>query len=244
MQLHNGVQSCSDRGRPLWSDQHQGLSRWMHGANMFWKQRWHGRTVEVQGKSLHKQVLTTILCLCSQATQLKLHEKMYDVVNLKPPFFFFSLCFLPLETSSLQEVSEPNRASIYRSLTINISKEMMCYSDFPIPADYPNYMHHSKILTYFRMYAEHFKLMQYIRFQVTESTWAERSGSFSVLLQFKTIPTNQSTMCILDLSEERETGTRLFTHRKMGSSDWENRWTAGEACLWCSHLLHWPLHLP
>lgn len=138
-------------------------------ANMFWKQRWHGWTVEVQRKSLHKQVLTTILRLCSQATQLKLHEKIYDV-NLKPPFFFFHYVFLPLETSSLQEVSEPNRASIYRSLTIKVSKEMMCYSDFPIPAGYPNYMHHSKILTYFRMYAEHFKLMQYIRFQVTEST--------------------------------------------------------------------------
>lgn len=64
-------------------------------------------------------------------------------------------------------MSEPNRASIYRSLTINISKEMMCYSDFPIPADYPNYMHHSKILKYFRMYAEHFKLLQHIHFQVT-----------------------------------------------------------------------------
>lgn len=67
----------------------------------------------------------------------------------------------------LQEVSEPNRASIYRSLTINISKEMMCYSDFPIPADYPNYMHHSKIIEYFRMYASHFKLLQHVRFQVT-----------------------------------------------------------------------------
>lgn len=65
-----------------------------------------------------------------------------------------------------QEVSEPNRASIYRSLTINISKEMMCYSDFPISADYPNYMHHSKILKYFRQYAEHFKLLQRIHFQV------------------------------------------------------------------------------
>ncbi|XP_068508275.1 flavin-containing monooxygenase 5 isoform X1 [Syngnathus scovelli] len=64
-----------------------------------------------------------------------------------------------------KEVSEPNRASIYRSLTINISKEMMCYSDFPIPADFPNYMHHSKILKYFRMYADHFKLLQHIRFQ-------------------------------------------------------------------------------
>ncbi|XP_028301281.1 dimethylaniline monooxygenase [N-oxide-forming] 5-like [Gouania willdenowi] len=66
-----------------------------------------------------------------------------------------------------KEVSEPNRASIYRSLTINISKELMCYSDFPIPSDYPNYMHHSKILKYFRMYAEHFKLLQHIRFQTS-----------------------------------------------------------------------------
>ncbi|XP_038162850.1 flavin-containing monooxygenase 5-like [Cyprinodon tularosa] len=66
-----------------------------------------------------------------------------------------------------KEVSEPNRASIYRSLTINIWKEMMCYSDFPIPADYPNYMHHSKILKYFRMYADHFKLLQHIRFQTS-----------------------------------------------------------------------------
>ncbi|XP_059196505.1 flavin-containing monooxygenase 5-like [Centropristis striata] len=73
-----------------------------------------------------------------------------------------------------KEVSEPNRASIYRSLTINISKEMMCYSDFPIPADYPNYMHHSKILTYFRMYAEHFKLLQCIRFQTSVKSVRQR----------------------------------------------------------------------
>ena len=83
------------------------------------------------------------------------------LVNLLIFSVFFHLKHL------LQEVSEPNRASIYRSLTINISKEMMCYSDFPIPADYPNYMHHSKILKYFRMYAEHFKVLQHIRFQVT-----------------------------------------------------------------------------
>lgn len=85
-------------------------------------------------------------------------------------FAVVNLNRLPFETSSLQEVSEPNRASIYRSLTINISKEMMCYSDFPIPADYPNYMHHSKILKYFRMYAEHFKLLKHIRYQVTNFT--------------------------------------------------------------------------
>ncbi|XP_039896355.1 flavin-containing monooxygenase 5-like [Simochromis diagramma] len=73
-----------------------------------------------------------------------------------------------------KEVSEPNRASIYRSLTINVWKEMMCYSDYPIPADYPNYMHHSKILNYFRMYADHFKLLQYIRFQTKVKSVKQR----------------------------------------------------------------------
>ncbi|CAL8309172.1 unnamed protein product [Lota lota] len=89
-----------------------------------------------------------------------------------------------------KEVSEPNRASIYRSLTINISKEMMCYSDFPIPADYPNYMHHSKILKYFRMYAEHFKLLEQIRYQTTVKSVKQRpdysrSGQWEVLTQSK-----------------------------------------------------------
>uniref|UniRef100_A0A8C2ZG20 Flavin-containing monooxygenase n=1 Tax=Cyclopterus lumpus TaxID=8103 RepID=A0A8C2ZG20_CYCLU len=87
-----------------------------------------------------------------------------------------------------KEVSEPNRASIYRSLTINISKEMMCYSDFPIPADYPNYMHHSKILTYFRMYAEHFKLLQHIRFKTSVKNIKQRpdfshSGEWEVVTE-------------------------------------------------------------
>ncbi|KAM7388517.1 hypothetical protein PAMP_024687 [Pampus punctatissimus] len=90
----------------------------------------------------------------------------------------------------LKEVSEPNRASIYRSLTINISKEMMCYSDFPIPADYPNYMHHSKILTYFRMYADHFKLLQHIRFQTSVKSVKQRPD-FSRTGQWEVVTENR-----------------------------------------------------
>ncbi|XP_046893260.1 flavin-containing monooxygenase 5-like [Hypomesus transpacificus] len=85
-----------------------------------------------------------------------------------------------------KEVSEPKRANIYRSLTINTSKEMICFSDFPIPADYPNYMHHSRILQYFRLYAETFKLLQRIRFQTTvrsvrQSSNFSRSGQWEVV---------------------------------------------------------------
>ncbi|CAL8254759.1 unnamed protein product [Merluccius merluccius] len=66
-----------------------------------------------------------------------------------------------------KENPEPDRASIYPSVIINTSKEMMCFSDFPIPAEYPNFMHNSIIMDYFRLYAEHFQLTKYVRFKTT-----------------------------------------------------------------------------
>ncbi|XP_065113419.1 flavin-containing monooxygenase 5-like [Paramisgurnus dabryanus] len=64
-----------------------------------------------------------------------------------------------------KENPDPERASIYQSLIINTSKEIMCYSDFPIPAHFPNYMHNSLVMDYFRMYTERFQLTRHIRFQ-------------------------------------------------------------------------------
>uniref|UniRef100_A0A8C4IY52 Flavin-containing monooxygenase n=1 Tax=Dromaius novaehollandiae TaxID=8790 RepID=A0A8C4IY52_DRONO len=69
-----------------------------------------------------------------------------------------------------EEHPEEGRASIYKSVIINTSKEMMCFSDFPIPDDFPNYMHNSQIMEYFRMYAQHFDLLRHIRFEVFLST--------------------------------------------------------------------------
>lgn len=66
----------------------------------------------------------------------------------------------------LQETSEPGRASIYRSLVSNTSKEMMCFSDFPMPAHFPNYLHNSQLLRYLHLFAERFRLFPHIRFQV------------------------------------------------------------------------------
>ncbi|XP_053101621.1 flavin-containing monooxygenase 5-like isoform X2 [Hemicordylus capensis] len=73
-----------------------------------------------------------------------------------------------------KEVPEEDRASIYKSVIINTSKEMMCFSDFPIPDDYPNYMHNAKIMDYFRMYAKHFDLLKYIRFRTKVCSVARR----------------------------------------------------------------------
>jgi dimethylaniline monooxygenase (N-oxide forming) len=49
-----------------------------------------------------------------------------------------------------------------RSTTINSSKEMMSYSDFPVPDEFPNFMHNSKVLEYFYMYMKHFGLEKYV----------------------------------------------------------------------------------
>ncbi|RXM95373.1 Dimethylaniline monooxygenase [N-oxide-forming] 5 [Acipenser ruthenus] len=85
-----------------------------------------------------------------------------------------------------KEEAEAERASIYHSVIINTSKEMMCYSDFPIPDHFPNYMHNSRILEYFRMYAQHFDLTRHVRFQtavrsVKKRPDFSRSGQWEVV---------------------------------------------------------------
>lgn len=72
-------------------------------------------------------------------------------------------------------------SSAYRSLHINTSRERMQYADFPMPADYPDFPHHSLIARYFDAYVDHFGFRHKIRFE----TWVERvepdpSGGFSV----------------------------------------------------------------
>lgn len=65
---------------------------------------------------------------------------------------------------------EDGRASIYESVVTNTSKEMMCYSDFPIPEDYPNFLHNTKMMEYYKQYAERFGLLKYIQFNVRKYT--------------------------------------------------------------------------
>jgi dimethylaniline monooxygenase (N-oxide forming) len=57
------------------------------------------------------------------------------------------------------------KASVMKSTVINTSKEFMAFSDFPAPTDYPNYMHNTKLLAYFRSYADKFHLRDCIRFR-------------------------------------------------------------------------------
>ncbi|KAG8555873.1 hypothetical protein GDO81_017848 [Engystomops pustulosus] len=62
---------------------------------------------------------------------------------------------------------EDGRGSIYKSLVTNASKEIMCHSDFPMPEDFPNFLPNHKYFEYIRLYADHFKLVKYIKLKTS-----------------------------------------------------------------------------
>uniref|UniRef100_UPI001E1B5805 dimethylaniline monooxygenase [N-oxide-forming] 2 n=1 Tax=Jaculus jaculus TaxID=51337 RepID=UPI001E1B5805 len=87
-----------------------------------------------------------------------------------------------------KENVEDGRASIYQSVITNTSKEMSCFSDFPMPEDFPNFLHNSKLLEYFRIFAKKFDLLKYIQFQTTVLSVKRRpdfssSGQWEVCTQ-------------------------------------------------------------
>ncbi|XP_070532004.1 flavin-containing monooxygenase 5-like [Ptychodera flava] len=76
-------------------------------------------------------------------------------------------------------------ASVFRSTIINTSKELMAFSDFPAPKEYPNYMHNTYVMQYFRLYAEKFGLMKHINFKthidsVRQAADYDTSGKWDV----------------------------------------------------------------
>ena len=75
------------------------------------------------------------------------------------------------------EVRGDGQASVMKSTVINTSKETMCYSDFPIPEDFPNFMHNTKVMEYFRLYAKEFGLLEHARFN-TEVLKVEKASDF------------------------------------------------------------------
>jgi dimethylaniline monooxygenase (N-oxide forming) len=64
-------------------------------------------------------------------------------------------------------------SSVYASLHTNTSRAVGQYTGYPMPADYPDFPHHTQILTYLRDYAEHFGLHEHIRFR-TEVVGVQR----------------------------------------------------------------------
>lgn len=55
-------------------------------------------------------------------------------------------------------------SSAYRGLHINTSRARMAYRDYPMPASYPDFPHHTQIAEYFDGYVDRFGLRKHIRF--------------------------------------------------------------------------------
>ena len=74
-------------------------------------------------------------------------------------------------------------SSCYQSLHIDTSKWRLAFEDYPVPADWPDFPHHSQILQYFRDYVDHFGLRETITFN-TAVTDCERleDGRWKVTL--------------------------------------------------------------
>ncbi|XP_062833872.1 dimethylaniline monooxygenase [N-oxide-forming] 2 [Anolis carolinensis] len=84
------------------------------------------------------------------------------------------------------EKLEEGRASIYYSVVTNTSKEMTCFSDFPMPEHFPNFLHNSKFLQYLHLYAKHFDLLKYIKLKTTVLR-IEKSQDYSISGQWAVV---------------------------------------------------------
>ncbi|MEI6441108.1 MAG: NAD(P)-binding domain-containing protein [Alphaproteobacteria bacterium] len=62
----------------------------------------------------------------------------------------------------------PNGMSAcYSSLHIDTSKWRLAFDDYPVPADWPDFPHHSQLLQYFKDYVDHFDLRKTITFNTS-----------------------------------------------------------------------------
>ncbi|KAJ3189992.1 hypothetical protein HDU85_000283 [Gaertneriomyces sp. JEL0708] len=71
---------------------------------------------------------------------------------------------------------EDVHSSLYASTIINTSKEMMAYSDFPPPADWPTFLPHRHVVKYLNMYCDHFNLRPHIKFNRKVISISPESG--------------------------------------------------------------------
>ena len=60
-----------------------------------------------------------------------------------------------------------NIEAVPRSIITNVPKTSMCFTDFPVPKDYPLFMSAEKLNEYLNCYADHFNLKSYIKLGCT-----------------------------------------------------------------------------
>lgn len=80
--------------------------------------------------------------------------------------------------------NNPNGMSAcYQSLHIDTSKYRLAFEDFPVPDDWPDFPHHSLMLSYFHAYVDHFGLRENISFNTrVEDVKRDQTGLYDVTL--------------------------------------------------------------
>ena len=74
-------------------------------------------------------------------------------------------------------------SAAYRDLFINVSRERMAYSDYPMPSSYPDFPHHTHIKEYFNGYVDHFGLRPHITFDTgVEHVSKREDGTWEIRL--------------------------------------------------------------
>lgn len=63
--------------------------------------------------------------------------------------------------------NDNGQSAAYQSLHINTSKQLMAFSDFPMPDHYPDYPGHKMVYQYFEAYIDKFGFRQHIIFNTT-----------------------------------------------------------------------------
>jgi glycine/D-amino acid oxidase-like deaminating enzyme len=77
----------------------------------------------------------------------------------------------------------PNgRSSVYESLHIDTSTARLQFEDYPAPASYPDFPHHTLIHQYFRDYTDHFGLRDRIEFNTGVERAARTADGWEVTL--------------------------------------------------------------
>lgn len=75
-------------------------------------------------------------------------------------------------------------SSVYENTHIISSKTLSAYEDFPMPAEYPDYPHHSQVQAYFESYARHFGVLERVQFHHTVlSARREASGEWAIVVR-------------------------------------------------------------
>jgi thioredoxin reductase len=77
----------------------------------------------------------------------------------------------------------PADSPIFRGTCAISPKSVQAFADFPMPADYPDFPHHTQMLAYLERYAEHHDLVRHIEFDTRVARVEPAGECWSVTLQ-------------------------------------------------------------